>query len=149
MNDVNIDDFYHDIGVILLSLFQQFPRKVSLFIDDISGPDDMDEFGLHSPRYLSAIGALMWLHDEGYIRYFDIIKQESAEECTLTQKAFVKLIRPNLTPEEFRKANSISKRESTLAFKMQKALREQSSIDMQNIIEQHFFHASPITTPND
>ena len=101
MNDVNIDDFYHDMGVILLTLFQQFPRKVSLFIDDISGPDDMDEFGLHSPRYLSAIGALMWLHDEGYVRYSDIIKQESAEDCTLTQKAFVKLIRPNLTADEF------------------------------------------------
>jgi hypothetical protein len=144
MNDVNIDDFYHDIGVILLSLFQQFPRKVSLFIDDISGPADMDEFGLHSSRYLCAIGALMWLHDEGYIRYLDIIKEESAEECTLTQKSFVKLIRPNLSREQFGQANSIKKRESTLAFKMQKALREQSSIDMQNIIEQYFFNASPI-----
>lgn len=144
MNDVNIDDFYHDIGVILLSLFQQFPRKVSLFIDDISGPDEMDEFGLHSSRYLCAMGALMWLHDEGYVRYLEIIKQESAEECTLTQKAFVKLIRPNLTREQLSQANSIEKRESTLAFKMQKALREQSSIDMQNIIEQHFFNVAPI-----
>lgn len=141
MNDVNIDDFYHDIGIILLSLFQQFPRKVSLFIDDISGPDEMDEFGLHSPRYLSAIGALMWLHDEGYIRYLDIIKQESAEECTLTQKAFVKLIKPNLSKDKLAKANSIEKRESTLAFQIQQALREQSSIDMQRIIEQHFFQA--------
>lgn len=143
MNDVNIDDFYHDMGVILLTLFQQFPRKVSLFIDDISGPDDMDEFGLHSPRYLSAIGALMWLHDEGYVRYSDIIKQESAEDCTLTQKAFVKLIRPNLTADEFENANSIKKRESTLAFQMQQALKNQSSIDMQNIIQQYFFNAAP------
>ncbi|MFY0641447.1 MAG: hypothetical protein JXR16_10395 [Bermanella sp.] len=143
MNDVNIDDFYHDMGVILLSLFQQFPRKVSLFIDDISGPDDMDEFGLHSPRYLSAIGALMWLHDEGYVRYSDIIKQESAEDCTLTQKAFVKLIRPNLNANDFKKANSIEKRESTLAFQMQQALKNQSSIDMQNMIQQYFFNAAP------
>ncbi|GAA6133722.1 hypothetical protein NBRC116188_05110 [Oceaniserpentilla sp. 4NH20-0058] len=141
MNDVNIDDFYHDIGIILLSLFQQFPRKVSLFIDDISGPDEMDEFGLHSQRYLSAVGALMWLHDEGYIRYLDIIKQESAEECTLTQKAFVKLITPNLSKEKLANAHSIEKRESTLAFQIQQALREQSSIDMQRIIEQYFFHA--------
>ena len=51
MNDVNIDDFYHDMGVILLTLVQHVPRKVSLFIDDICGPYDMDEFGLHSPRY--------------------------------------------------------------------------------------------------
>ena len=145
MNDVNIDDFYHDIGVVLLSLFQQFPRKVSLFIDDISGPDDMDEFGLHSPRYLSAVGALIWLHDEGYIRYSDIIKQESAEDCTLTQKALVKLIRPNMSNEHFKQANSIDKRESTLAFRMQQALKEQSSIDMQNIIQQYFFNATPNT----
>jgi len=141
MNDVNIDDFYHDIGIILLSLYQQFPRKVSLFIDDICGPDEMDEFGLHSPRYLCAIGALMWLHDEGYIRYSDIIKQESAEECTLTQKAFVKLIKPNLVRDKINQANSIEKRESTLAFQIQKALQDQSSIDMQRVIEQHFFNA--------
>lgn len=141
MNDVNIDDFYHDIGIILLSLYQQFPRKVSLFIDDICGPDDIDEFGLHSPRYLSAIGALMWLNDEGYVRYHDIIKQESAEECTLTQKAFVKLIKPNLSKTEMQTANSIEKRESTLAFQIQKALQDQSSIDMQRIIEAHFLDA--------
>lgn len=141
MNDVNIDDFYHDIGVILLSLFQQFPRKVSLFIDDISGPDDMDEFGLHSPRYLSAIGALMWLHDEGYIRYLDIIKQESAEECTLTQKAFVKLIKPNLSLDVLESASSIEKRDSTLAFQLQHALREQNSIAIQSLIEHYFFDA--------
>lgn len=142
MNDVNIDDFYHDIGVILLSLYQQFPRKVSLFIDDICGPDQMDDFGLHSSRYLSAIGALMWLHDEGYIRYMDIVKQESAEECTLTQKAFVKLIKPNLNGTNLNEASSIEKRESTLAFQMQHALQAQSSIDLQNVIEQHFFNAT-------
>lgn len=142
MNDVNIDDFYHDMGVILLTLLQQFPRKVSLFIDDICGPDDMDEFGLHSPRYLSAIGALMWLHDEGYIRYLDIIKQESAEECTLTQKAFVKLIKPNLSLEALAQANSIEKRDSTLAAQLQKALQERSSIDIQRLIETYFFEAT-------
>ena len=101
----------------------------------------MDEFGLHSPRYLSAIGALMWLNDEGYVRYHDIIKQESAEECTLTQKAFVKLIKPNLSKTEMQTANSIEKRESTLAFQIQKALQDQSSIDMQRIIEAHFLDA--------
>ncbi|NVK39019.1 MAG: hypothetical protein HWE18_13920 [Gammaproteobacteria bacterium] len=142
MNDVNIDDFYHDIGVVLLTLLQQFPRKVSLFIDDICGPDDMDEFGLHSPRYLSAIGALMWLHDEGYIRYLDIIKQESAEECTLTQKAFVKLIKPNLSKAALADANSIEKRDSTLASQLQRALQERSSIDIQRLIETYFFEAT-------
>ena len=77
MIDVHIDDFYHDIAVILLSLFQQFPRKVNLYVEDVSGPDEMDEFGLHTPRHLACVGAMMWLQDEGYIRYEDLAREES------------------------------------------------------------------------
>jgi len=84
----------------------------------------------------------MWLYDEGYIRYLDIIKQESAEECTLTQKAFVKLIKPNLSKAVLAEANSIEKRDSTLASQLQRALQERSSIDIQRLIETYFFEAT-------
>ena len=135
MIDVNIDDFYHDVAVTLLSLYQQFPQKVSLYIEDVCGPDEMDEFGLHSPRYLSCIAALAWLHDEGYIRYLDIIKQDTAEACTLTQKAFVKLVKPQLTDLN---ASSVDRQQSTLAHQLFSAVQEQSSIDIRRLIETHF-----------
>lgn len=142
MIDINIDDFFHDIAVTLLSLYQQFPRKVSLYIEDISGPDDMDEFGLHSSRYLSAIGAVSWLHDEGYIRYSNIALQESVEDCTLTQKAFVKLIHPKLNGAEIdakiSATTSVEKQRSTLAHLLHDALKDQSSILLRSLIEQHF-----------
>lgn len=137
MIDVNIDDFYHDVAVTLLSLYQQFPQKISLYIEDICGPDEIDEFGLHSPRYLSCIAALSWLHDEGYIRYLDIIKQDTAESCTLTQKAFVKLVKPNKDAA----SSSIERQRSTLAHQLFNAVQERSSIDIRNLIEAHFLES--------
>ena len=139
MIDINIDDFFHDIAVTLLSLYQQFPRKVSLYLEDISGPDEMDEFGLHSNRYLSAIGAVSWLHDEGYIRYSNIVHQESVEDCTLTQMAFVKLIRPTLVSSHLANASSVEKQQHTLAQQLHCALKDQSSIQLRSLVEQHLF----------
>jgi len=136
MIDVNIDDFYHDVAVTLLSLYQQFPQKISLYIEDICGPDEVDEFGLHSPRYLSCIAALTWLHDEGYIRYMDIIKQDTAESCTLTQKAFVKLVKPQLASDD--NISSVERQQSTLAHQLYNAVQERSSIDIRKLIEAHF-----------
>ena len=137
MIDINIDDFFHDIAVTLLSLYQQFPRKISLYLEDISGPDDMDEFGLHSNRYLSTIGAVSWLHDEGYIRYSNIAHQESVEDCTLTQMAFVKLIRPTLPANHLADASSVEKQQHTLAQQLHCALKDQSSIEVRSLIERH------------
>lgn len=132
MIDVNVDDFFQDVSKILLSLYQQFPLKISLYVEDISGPDEIDEFGLHSPRYLSCLAAIEWLHDEGFIRYSSIIHQESAEQCTLTQKAFTCLIKP-----EFSNGPSYSERQaSTLAQRLYHAIQEQSGIDVQALIEQ-------------
>lgn len=139
MIDVNIDDFYHDIAVTLLSLYQQFPQKVSVYIEDICGPDDADEFGLHSPRYISCIGALMWLNDEGFIRYSDIVKQESAEECTLTSKAFKRLAFPKIASDR-KHASSIDKLHSSLVFQLHKAVKDQDSITVRDLIEEYFLN---------
>lgn len=136
MIDVNIDDFYHDVAVTLLSLYQRFPQKISLYIEDVCGPDEIDEFGLHSPRYLSCLAAINWLQDEGYIRYLDIIKQDTAEACTLTQKAFVKLVKPQLSLD----ASSVERQQSTLANQLYLAVQERSSIDIRNLIEAHFLN---------
>ena len=51
MADIHIDDFYRDVAAIFLRLYALFPRKSTLFVEDISGPDQPDEFGLHHPRF--------------------------------------------------------------------------------------------------
>ena len=69
-----------------------FPRLQTLYVEDISGPDEMDEFGLHSDRHLAALGAIQWLKDEGYIRFSSFDRQESVDDFALTAKAFNKLM---------------------------------------------------------
>jgi hypothetical protein len=93
MLDVHIDDFFSDVAVILLSGLQNFPAPQILFIEDICGPDDTDEFGLHSPRHLAALGAIQWLRDESYVRFGVIDRQESVDDFVLTSKSFSRLIK--------------------------------------------------------
>ena len=50
MADLNVIDFYRDSALILLSLQRAFPRKMDLFVEDLIGPDQVDEFGLHTKR---------------------------------------------------------------------------------------------------
>jgi hypothetical protein len=93
MLDVHIDDFFSDTAVIILSGLQNFPAPQILFIEDICGPDDTDEFGLHSPRHLAALGAIQWLRDENYVRFGVIDRQESVDDFVLTSKSFSRLIK--------------------------------------------------------
>lgn len=95
MLDVHIDDFYKDCAATLLLGFRLFPRTQTLFIEDISGPDDVDEFGLHSPRHQAAFGAVLWLKDEGFIRFSAMDGQKSVDDFVLTSKAFSRLLKPD------------------------------------------------------
>lgn len=92
MLDVHINDFWKDCAAILLMGLRNFPRSQTLFIEDICGPDEIDEFGLHSTRHLSALGALQWLKDEGFIRFSTFDRQESADDFVLSNKAFTRLL---------------------------------------------------------
>lgn len=94
MLDVHIDDFFKDCSTILLIGFRRFPRSQTLFVEDISGPDNMDEFGLHSNRHLAALGALEWLREEGYVRYSTMDRQLSVDEFVLSAKALSCLLKP-------------------------------------------------------
>ncbi|WP_221795277.1 hypothetical protein [Oceanobacter mangrovi] len=95
MLDVHIDEFFRDCAVILLAGLRNFPRPQTLFVEDISGPDEMDEFGLHSNRYLSAFGTICWLREEGYIRFSGFDRQESVDDFVLTATALRRLLAPS------------------------------------------------------
>lgn len=88
MSDLHIDDFCKDIARILNHLYLQFPRKTTVYIEDISGPDEPDEFGLHSHRHMACLGALVWLEEEGYIRFASTIRQEAVDQAVLAGPSF-------------------------------------------------------------
>ncbi|MCH8497565.1 MAG: hypothetical protein LAT63_03760 [Marinobacter sp.] len=94
MADIHIEDFYRDTALILVNLYNAFPRRINLFVEDISGPDEPDEFGLHSKRHAACFGAMLWLAEEGMLRYVDTIRQEALDQAVLTQAAFVRLSAP-------------------------------------------------------
>lgn len=91
MADIHITDFYRDAAKALNQIYGSFPRLVTVFVEDISGPDSPDEFGLHSPRHQACFATLLWLAAEGYIRYHDTIRQEAIDQATLTHKGFTLL----------------------------------------------------------
>ena len=91
MADLHIEEFYKDVARILVQMYHSFPRKSQVFVEDISGPDVPDEYGVHSPRHQSCFGAMLWLSEEGFIRYLDTIRQEAIDQAILTQETFIRL----------------------------------------------------------
>jgi hypothetical protein len=91
MADIHIDDFCRDAALILLHLYSAFPRPQAIYVEDISGPDEPDEVGLHSKRYMACLGTMLWLANEGYLRYDSLIYQDGIDQAVLTNKTFVLL----------------------------------------------------------
>ncbi len=89
MHDLHIGDFYNDAARILVTLYMRFPVRSALYIEDISGPDSPDEYGLHSPRHMACFSAATWLAEEGYFRYSNTIQQIALDEAVLSQTGFL------------------------------------------------------------
>lgn len=94
MADIHIADFYKDSAKIFCQIYASFPRKVSLFVEDICGPDTLDEYGLHSSRHQSCLAAMLWLAEADYLYYTDVIRQEAIDQVTLTHSGFMLLSSP-------------------------------------------------------
>lgn len=91
MTDIHIDDFYKDVAKIFLRLYKSFPRKTILYVDEIAGEDEPDEFGLHSERFLAGFSAMVWLAEHGYLKYDAPIKQEALDQAVLSDQGFLLL----------------------------------------------------------
>lgn len=91
MADLHIADFYKDVALILLRLYGVFPRKHLLFVDDICGYEEADEFGLPSARSLGCFSAMIWLGEQDYLRFEAAIRQEALDQAVLTEKSFLLL----------------------------------------------------------
>ena len=91
MADLHIEDFYRDAAAILIQLYNRFPRKGAVFVEDIAGDDEPDEFGLHSNRHMACFGTMLWLAEEGLLRYESVIGQDAIDQAVLTSECFNRL----------------------------------------------------------
>lgn len=88
MADIHIDDFCRDAAKVLLQLYSHFPRRGAVYVMDISGPDEPDEVGLHSDRHMACLGTMLWLAEEDFLRFEDMIYQDGIDQAILSSKSF-------------------------------------------------------------
>ena len=147
MTDIHIDDFYRDVAKILIRLYGMFPRKTTLYVEDISGPDEPDEFGLHHPRFQACFSTMVWLAEHGYLVFEDTIRQEAMDQVVLSQKAFLVLTAHSdlslaETIEDSSLPPSIAQDVQTNVSQLRTALREGSSILIKSSVSYLLSHPS-------
>jgi hypothetical protein len=145
MADIHIDDFYRDVATIFLRLYAIFPRKSTLYVEDICGPDQPDEFGLHHPRFQAGFSAIVWLAEHGYLNFQETIRAEALDQVVLSQKTFLLLTsRSSLEPLTIAEGDalppSVLEQTSSNIAQLRSALREGSSIRMQECVSYLLAH---------
>ncbi|WP_163833480.1 hypothetical protein [Spartinivicinus ruber] len=142
MADIHIDDFYHDCAHILLRLYRVFPRSSTLYVDDIIGSYEPDEFGIPHDRHLACFGSMIWLGSEGYLRYQDTIRQDAIDQAVLTETAFVRLAGLTLlasAPEtDPQVPPSVAEQQATLAQQLRNAVQSQSATNIKQVLKAFF-----------
>lgn len=147
MADIHIEEFYKDAAIALVQLYNAFPRRVNLFVEDIAGSDEPDEFGLHSKRHMACFGTLLWLAEEGLLRYVDTIREEALDQAVLTQRAFVRMsspASPDLQEKDIPQTGqdlppAIREDFSTHIHMLRTALRSGSSARISRVMQATFF----------
>lgn len=84
MLDLHVEDFCQDMVKTLLRLYTAFPAKHTVYVDEIAGPQELDEFGLPSDRHQRCLGAMLWLQQEQLIVVQDVIPQQAIDQASLT-----------------------------------------------------------------
>lgn len=137
--DLQIDEFYKDAAAAMLLLYQAFPRKVAVYVEDLIGREEPDDFGLPSQRHQNCLGALLWLADEGYLRFDSCIAYDALDQAVLSEKAFMRLTR---SVPEFEPASdlspSIRRAQATLAYQLRAALASRQSERVAQLTQQLF-----------
>lgn len=137
MNNINIDEFFADAAKILVRLQRSFPQPIILQVDDICGAEETDEYGMHSPRYLACFSAMLWLSEEGYLRFNETVRSEAIDEAVLSARCFVLLTQPNTQPHSEHPATdsgtpelpgSVALERSSLGHQLQQTLRPRDSL---------------------
>lgn len=146
VSDIHIDDFYRDTARILVALYNQFPRKTTLYVEDIAGPDKPDEFGLHSPRHLACFHTILWLAQTDYVHYESLIRQEAADQIVLSHRGFLLLTSMHNSEKKDIEANipatpGISLQEHLLVNRIRRELKEGSSFSLAALMRNTLLHS--------
>ena len=141
MSDLHINDFYRDTALILLRLYATFPNKVILYVDDIVGPNEPDEFGLPSDRFMAGFSTMVWLGEQGYLQYDSPIRQEALDQTVLSHKGFVLLSSRSEMPlgEEFEEQllpPLVMEESQTNVAHLKRALKSGSSLLIRQCVHQ-------------
>ncbi len=136
MADIHVEEFFKDLAKILVRLYAVFPRKSTVFVEDLIGPDDPDEFGLHSDRHMACFATLLWLADEGYLRYESTIRQEAIDQAVLTAQCFNALLfaSPVEADDESDLPDSVRLEHRTTIHRLRAALKSQSSTALRSVV---------------
>ena len=140
MADIHIDEFYQDCANVLVQLYTQFPRRTSLYVNDITTPEPPDEFGIPSRRHQACFDAFLWLQDEGYIRYEDRVRMEGLDQVVLTEKSFVRLSLPRYssTPEDKNIPPTLAQKHASLGWQLRKAVRDGTTSEINQLCFEFF-----------
>lgn len=134
MAGIHIDEFYADAARTIVSLYGVFPRPVTVFAEDICGPDEPDEYGVHSNRHLACFATLLWLAEEGYLRYNETIRHEAIDQVVLSGRCFTALLTPAAGVEQDPDSDlppSVQAEHATLIYQLEQALKSKSSLKIQ------------------
>lgn len=145
MANLHIEDFYRDVASILLALYRSFPQPSIVFVEDLIGPQEPDVFGVPAPRHQACYSAMLWLAEEGFLRYADVIRQEGLDQCVLTERGFVLLCTPERHSMSPDLPASIARQKATLAQQLRDALGSGSSTQIADVVQRCFQRsASPV-----
>lgn len=144
--DLHIDDFYKDAANALLMLYQAFPRKIAVYVEDLIGREQPDEYGLPSKRHLGCLSTMLWLADEGFIRYENTISYDAMDQAVLTERGFLMLTRsvPHALNSHAEVPPSVRRTQSTLAYQLREAISQQHSERIAQLSRLLFAKAAPI-----
>ncbi|RRJ84471.1 hypothetical protein [Aestuariirhabdus litorea] len=145
MADIHIDDFYQDCARILLKLYSYFPRKGDIYVDEIIGEFELDEFGIPSARHLACFSSMLWLADEQYLRYHDQSRQDGLGQAVLAERAFLALTSPvdlPLEPLDDLPA-TVATQQGTLAHQLRTALNQQDALLVRRLLLELFHRKRP------
>lgn len=140
MADIHIEDFYRDSAKILLKLYGHFPRRGDIYVDEISGHFELDEFGIPSARHQACFSCMRWLAEEQYLRYQDQSRQDGLGQAVLSQNAFMALARPTRT---FRNdlthlPASVADQQATLAHQLRGAIKRKDNLTIKTLLHEFF-----------
>jgi hypothetical protein len=137
MADLHVDDFCADVARVLVRLYHVFPRREQVHVEDIIGAEEPDEFGMHSQRYMACLAAMVWLGEEGLIRYASLIRQEAIDQAELTGRLFTLLTLPApfLEPQDVTDLpESVRLEHGSNVHRLRLALKSQSSTRLRKAV---------------